>query len=389
METATMTQLFERVITPVDTPTIEHFQRVIADATRLEGVLAATKTQALEQLAALTPQAEDIYAAASRESLHQADRVWKRAQLLGNVSALADRFATGDLSAQHVDAFATIYRQAKPAIRQQLAGHADELADYGAGTTAYELRKRVAALVRDLEDKGDAEQKLARQKRATRLKVWVDPETGMGRLNGFYDPETWRTLHGRIVQEAETRFHGLTPEHCPDDPQERQQFLRAHLATNDGQPGTSSPAEVVVVHHHPDRQIEIDWGVEGIELPTSSLEQILQNRARIYNVHIRTGEILSAPGQLNLGRTSRLANRAQRRALAAIHKTCCYPGCETRYWQTKLHHIRYWRHGGLTDLANLIPLCSTHHARVHTQNLTCTLRSGRKVTFTQGPGPPE
>ncbi len=29
------------------------------------------------------------------------------------------------------------------------------------------------------------------------------------------------------------------------------------------------------------------------------------------------------------------------------------------------HHVVWWRHGGGSDLANLIPLCVRHHHRVH------------------------
>ena len=43
--------------------------------------------------------------------------------------------------------------------------------------------------------------------------------------------------------------------------------------------------------------------------------------------------------QLHLGRTTRLANRAQRRALRALYSSCAIPGCTGAYDRCKLHHV--------------------------------------------------
>lgn len=43
---------------------------------------------------------------------------------------------------------------------------------------------------------------------------------------------------------------------------------------------------------------------------------------------------------------------------------CRFPGCGTRAF-TEAHHIRWWRHGGPTDLENLALICSFHHRLVH------------------------
>jgi hypothetical protein len=67
---------------------------------------------------------------------------------------------------------------------------------------------------------------------------------------------------------------------------------------------------------------------------------------------------------LNLGRTQRLPNRAQRRALMARDGGCRFPGCaERRYVEP--HHVVHWADGGPTDLANLVLLCWRHHHAVH------------------------
>jgi len=70
-------------------------------------------------------------------------------------------------------------------------------------------------------------------------------------------------------------------------------------------------------------------------------------------------------GVLALGRTKRLATRAQRRALRVRdHGTCQFPGCH-RNNRLDAHHIIAWAYGGPTDLDNMLLLCRRHHTFVH------------------------
>ena len=48
---------------------------------------------------------------------------------------------------------------------------------------------------------------------------------------------------------------------------------------------------------------------------------------------------------------------------------CRFPGCDRKVRHTDAHHIRYWRHAGPTDDANLTLLCSRHHHYVHQTNV--------------------
>ncbi len=69
--------------------------------------------------------------------------------------------------------------------------------------------------------------------------------------------------------------------------------------------------------------------------------------------------------ELDLGRTIRFANRAQRRALAARDGGCAFPGCNRVHQYCDAHHIRWWEDGGATDLDNLVLLCRFHHVLMH------------------------
>jgi predicted restriction endonuclease len=77
-----------------------------------------------------------------------------------------------------------------------------------------------------------------------------------------------------------------------------------------------------------------------------------------------------------------LASQDQRRALRALYRCCAIPGCSVPYDQAKLHHITWWRHGGCTNLDNLIPLCSKHHANIHHDNWIIALGPNRELTLT-------
>jgi len=123
----------------------------------------------------------------------------------------------------------------------------------------------------------------------------------------------------------------------------------------------------------------VDWGLP-VEVPYSVLIDLFAD-ADVYPVIVRNGVVLYAPGELNLGRTTRLANRAQRRALRAMYATCAIPGCETRFERCKIHHVHWWRHGGRTDLENLLPMCVHHHTKVHNHGWVVTLGQGRTLTL--------
>ena len=78
---------------------------------------------------------------------------------------------------------------------------------------------------------------------------------------------------------------------------------------------------------------------------------------------------------LDLGRTQRLPNRAQRRALMVRDGGCRFPGCTERRY-VEAHHVLHWTDGGLTDLINLVLLCWRHHHAVH--------EGGFRLSFADG-----
>ena len=84
---------------------------------------------------------------------------------------------------------------------------------------------------------------------------------------------------------------------------------------------------------------------------------------------------------LAVGRQCRLATRAQRRALRAMYRTCCLPGCTVGFDHCRIHHVTFWEHSGPTDLDNLVPICERHHHLVHEGGWTLDLHPGRRITL--------
>ena len=99
---------------------------------------------------------------------------------------------------------------------------------------------------------------------------------------------------------------------------------------------------------HDDSVCETDTGAI---LPPETIRRLCCN-GRIVPILLVDGV------PVNVGREQRLANRAQRRALRAIYRTCGFAGCETPFNRCEIHHLVPWELGGVTDLANLLPLCA-------------------------------
>lgn len=78
---------------------------------------------------------------------------------------------------------------------------------------------------------------------------------------------------------------------------------------------------------------------------------------------------------LDLGRARRLFTKAQRLALAERDGGCAW--CNAPPSWCEAHHLRWWDlHGGGTDLANGILLCTRCHHRVHRDGWAIEIRDG-------------
>ena len=132
----------------------------------------------------------------------------------------------------------------------------------------------------------------------------------------------------------------------------------------------------------------IDCGLP-IELPVETIRRM----ACCADI---TPIIVGADGvHLELGRSTRLANREQRRALRAMYRGCAVPGCCVAWNHVVIHHLKYFRNDGPTDIANLLPLCVKHHHLAHEGGWKFSIDRARNLTIvrpdgtTMATGPPK
>jgi Domain of unknown function (DUF222) len=358
-------------------------EAALVAARELTGWVEARRGVLVGKLAARSSFPEATIAEIDRTSIAAAHKARERAETLDATPRLAEVLGEGATTAAHIDAVTRAARKLPEARRRELMDRADALADVAGVSTVEQFAKRVAFEATRIES-GDGMDRLERQRRAARLRSWVDDE-GMWNLRGRFDPMTGVRLDAKLHATVEALFAETTPDGCPDDPIEKQQFLAAHALARllDGA-GGSKPgrAEYLVVvdadapgQHGPVAQ----WSIP-VEVPARVLAELADD-ADVSTVVVRNGVILHASGELNLGRTTRLANRAQRRALRGLYRCCAIPGCTVGYDRCELHHLVWWRHGGLTDLDNLIPICTRHHGRVHHDGWVLELGSNRELTL--------
>jgi hypothetical protein len=120
--------------------------------------------------------------------------------------------------------------------------------------------------------------------------------------------------------------------------------------------------EAVVVIEADDLVAEQVRGLDGEPISAESAA------ALCCDAHLQA-LIVDQRGQpLWLGRSTRLASSAQRRALAVRDGGCVFPGCEVPPEWCDAHHEPGWTQGGRTDLHHMVLLCRRHHGAAHSRH---------------------
>jgi len=367
----------------------------IRSVAELRSFLAAAEADLAVRLRGQSSFPEPEIAEVSRESLSAASKVIERGDTLSAVGGLAGALDDARITAGHVDAVTRGAKALEPEQRQELFDRVERLVDDAGGQSVAEFARRVRREA-DAVRSDDGMARLERQQRATSMSTWTDDE-GMWNVRGRFDPVTALSVSAALDRAVEALFAEAVPQWCPSDPIEKQKHLRALAFARlvDGgvagvgvaggvgkvRPGRAEFVAVIDV----DAPVVagaavVDWPIP-IEVPGRVLASMVAD-ADVHAVVVRNGVVLHAPGNVNLGRSTRLANRAQRRALRGLYAMCAIPGCTTGYDRCKLHHVIWWRHGGRTDLDNLLPVCVRHHHDIHDNGWDVGLGPNRELTLT-------
>lgn len=294
---------------------------------------------------------------------------------------VAEKFAEGDITLDNATALAGAADKIGPEVVEADPSLLEEAETTPPDTFARKARdwahgKLIEAGVDILE----------RQRRAREGKLWMDRDSGMGML--FAKLPAHRFAHLRQVVDG--RYLDLVRQdgadgRDPDEvrsPKQRMADVLFELMTdldpdtgeildthaggkaNGGKSKASTqlivtaPADVVD-GTNPDGPVE----VIGVGPAPRSILQTLSPDTEL------SGMIFDRAGRvLWLGRRQRLANAAQRLAVA-VRDGGCFK-CRAPMHLCELHHIREWhRDGGPTDIDNLVAVCRRHHKWLETHNL--------------------
>jgi hypothetical protein len=382
---------------------------LLSDVAGLQRFLQAREidlNQRLRQLAAQCPGVDPaaINARATGRSAGGAGRALERAEQAAQAPELKASMDEGRLSGEHLDAFTAAVRsldaRLQPALR---ALEADLVARaVSQRATVEQFRGWLQREIRLIEA-DDGKRRLERQKRDSRCRVWVDPNTGMVKTSLSLDPELGAVYQHLLHEQLNARLAQPRPPECPTDPLDAMDWLRAHALMDliRGEGGPVGKPEVIVVidqqtfEHGRHQHSRVDAG-PGIDLPIDTIRGIA-GRARFVPVVVNSDGVVIAQGEpvpsydqivqslsrpvgLDHGRSRRHASVRQRRALRAMYRTCAIPGCSRHVSITEAHHVHYWEHGGHADLANLLPLCRHHHDRLHAERWRLTMAVDRAIT---------
>jgi hypothetical protein len=203
------------------------------------------------------------------------------------------------------------------------------------------------------------------QKRSVSLSQTAN---GMFRLDGYLDP-----VAGAALREALNTLMGRTSREDQRTATQRRADALTDLTTagaaNKHPLGVSQVSVLVELE-----DLSSDGAVlEEDESALGARMLDLLTCTAIISVILGTRrEGMFVP--LALARGKRTANHHQWRALIARDRGCIRCGRAPRFCQA--HHIHHWRHGGKTDLSNLVLLCNRCHHDLHHGHYTVHIDQG-------------
>lgn len=328
--------------------------------------------------------AAELFTRDANISKAEADKRERRAEAITCAPAFGDALSHGDINAEHTDALANATANVDDQVRAEFFDRQHELLDKAKSMTPRDFSRHCRDEIRRLETDHGIE-RFERQRRDTSLRTSICSRTGMYKLAGEFDPETGHQLFTAIDAQL---AHRLNDESNTDTNRQRQ---AAHALLDLVKAGKGEIRPTAV-----EATVIIDWATlhtgtldtgstcelgDGSPLPVETVRRLLCD-AEIFPAVLGGNGVV-----LDLGRSRRVANRNQRRALRAMYDSCAFDGCGRSFDRCEIHHILEWdQHHGPTDLQNLVPVCSYHHHLVHEGGLRLELDEDRTLTVTRPDG---
>jgi len=339
-----------------------------------EGVVDGLERQ--RQAAIVAEEAARDAAEQARREQEEADRqAVAQARNRAERRALQEQARRRQAAQAKAEEAARQQRQAK-AREDARRREADLLGQAVQGRSPEQVRRsgRHAA---DSEGARQDRERLARQRRE--LRTWTDAQTGMGYGRWSLPAEDHEKLLACI--QATTTFDPAdTPEELRRSGTQRRADaftdLIDRLARSGDLPTSGGTLPQITVQIPAGALLDAPelggHGLAGIagfgsELSAAAVQRLGCDSAIARVITAGTARVLE------VGRTTRQWSTAQRRAIEVRDGGCRFPGCDRPAGWTQIHHIRWWRHGGCTNVGNGVLLCARHHQIIHHDGWTLHL----------------
>ena len=294
--------------------------------------------------------AAEVLTGYGRRSTRETKAVSDRSEVCDQMPGFETALAAGDVSAGHVDAVANAAKGLDDAGRERLGELQDALLGFARIEPVRVFERRCRLLGKRLAgDEGESE--LDKQKAAVSVRRWVDKASGMHHTHLTLDPERdaklWSAIDAQLATLKQADGNAATPID--------QLLADAVVGAVSGERSGERRVPEICVHIDYDTMLNglhehsVCETADGIPLPPETVRRLACEAAIVPIVLNGAGEAL------NCGREQRVANRAQRRALRAMYRTCGYPGCEVVFDRCDIHHVIEWLRFGSTNLDNLLP----------------------------------
>ena len=294
------------------------------------------------------------------------------AKRIGVLPELAESLSSGRVGADTVRVLSRTVKAVEGSGQDQgieLAATLETVQRDGVGAA----NQRVRVLEHTI-DPGSSEELLVKQRAKSFARV-VELEDGMCRFDVLLDPVRATTVRAALDQTAadwirQRQFDGVDP--IAVDVRSTEQIY-AQVMTRLAEVFLAATPEQRNAQFNPpvlytaplDNQSELAVSVYGSLVPRTAITQPAGP-----NTHLlltENGEPVMLDGEeIDHEPAARLANPAQRTALAFRDRHCTHPGCSRPpTWSLHAHHRISYRDGGATTVTNMSLLCSEHHTLTH------------------------
>ena len=392
---AALTELQQARIRPM---TQQEADETLEKLSSIQSVAASLMCDVAETQAATDSEADpaEVLRQSGKVSGRESKRMAKVAKQLSDMPKVKERFATGDITTNHVNALANAAEKVGPEVvdaDQNLLEAADEMPPdtFGRHTRKWSEKKLIERGVDPLE----------RQRRAREAKLWVEKDTGLGVLMAKLPRHQFEQVRQAIDRHylhlhRQDSIDGPSPDEIRTSKQRaadavfelltNRSALSGDLIADQGRTRAKASTQLIVTAPlgvvdgtNPGGEVEI-IGVGPV--PRRFLRTLSPDTEVAGMVFDRAGR------PLWLGRNQRLGNAAQRLAVA-VRDGGCFE-CGAPMHRCELHHMAEWhRDQGPTDIDNLVAVCRRHHQWIETNNLQVhRTPNGYQTRPRAGPSPP-